>query len=287
MVLGLVAGAFGTIPDLDMLYAVTGLTGGLDGPAALSAGFWAAAEQSHRGATHSLVIGGLASGLAAVWVWRGPTGLPGHHGRWRVVVGGGLSIALVATTTWLSGPLTGAIMAVFLAAVATVARLGARAGLGGREVFAVAALGLLTHPFGDVFTGGPPAFLYPLDVEVLAGKVHLVADPTLSLLVPFFLELAVLWLGYLALADLRGWRGIGVRPAASLGGVGAGAVVVLPAPTLEHPSLFVATVLGLGTVGALIAWWTTADRDWRIAATALATITLAGLAYGAAYLVAG
>ena len=215
---GLLAGAFGLAPDVDILYAPIGLIGA-SGLLEAEAGFWAAGNVVHRGMTHSLLVGGAA-----------------------------------------------------------------------------AAVGLLSHPFGDLFTGGPPAFLYPLDGTLVAERVVLHPDPTLHLLAVFGLEVATMWAAavvYLHTTDRR--MADYVSPHATLGVGFAVAALVLPSPTLESPYRFVFGALGIGMVSGV-----SRPRQWRAvvsrpaaaerltaldaALTALATLTTALVAYGTLYL---
>lgn len=282
LAVGAVAGLFATLPDLDMLYAVGGLVGSLEGIFAASDAFWAAAGEVHRAVTHSVVVGLFAAaGFAG---WRG-------RADWRVgAVGIVVPAGLVSASVAVSGPVAGAVMGAFVLGGLAVALLGERLGFGIRTVFAAAVLGLVTHPFGDLLTGQPPALLYPLDLTVLGERVTLHADPTLHLLGAFFVELAVIWLAVAVLAHLRGHllRTL-VRPRAVLGVGYAAAVFAVPAPTLEVASPFVFTVLAVGVVGVPLR---TGDvvgrpvetRTLTAVVTGLTAVTLAALAYVAAYL---
>jgi len=282
LAVGLVAGLFAALPDVDMLYAVVGILGGMEGVFVTSDAFWDVANEVHRGATHSLVVGAVAAAGFAGWRARADP---------RLGTAGVLALAgLVAVTAAVGGPVPAAIIAVFVLAGIGVVALAGRFGFGARTVLAAAAVGLLSHPFGDVLAGPAPALLYPLDVTVLGGQVTLHADPTLHLLGAFFLELAMVWAALVVLAGLRGWHlRQHVNPRAALGLAYAGAVFAIPAPTVEVASPFVFSVLAVGLVGVPI------RRGWRrregarglvdAVTTALTAVTLAALAYGAAYLV--
>ena len=161
-----------------------------------------------------------------------------------------------------------------------------------------AAVGLLSHPFGDLFTGGPPDLLYPLDVTLVAERVVLHPDPALHLLAAFGLEIATMWAAaavYLHLTDRR--MAAHVRPHATLGLAFAGAALLLPPPSLDAPYRFVFGALGVGAVSGV----GTHPRNWRrflttdpdgrpltalgAALTALAALTAALVGYGSLYLV--
>ncbi|PSQ17790.1 metal-dependent hydrolase, partial [Halobacteriales archaeon QS_8_69_73] len=71
LAIGVLAGVFGLVPDVDILYAPIGLAGA--GAASLPAAetaFWATGNVIHRTATHSLVVGGAAAVAAGLWARR-------------------------------------------------------------------------------------------------------------------------------------------------------------------------------------------------------------------------
>lgn len=277
LTIGALAALFGTLPDIDMAYALFGLLSGAEGLFTASDAFWEAASLVHRTVTHSLVVGAVAA-----------AGFAGWHARSRPLALGGALVTLgglLAVVFFASGPLGAAMIALFLAGGLGIVRLARAAEFGTRPVFLVALLGLLTHPFGDMLTGTPPALLYPLDVVLVGERIALTADPTMNLLGAFFFELATLWLALLVYARLRGWRVRRlVQPRAALGAGYAVAVFLIPAPTLQLSWPFVFTVLGVGAVGAPLRRNRTRRTRWRTAATALAAVTLAALAYTGAYL---
>lgn len=281
---GLVAALFATLPDVDMLYAVGGLVGSLEGIFVASDAFWAAAHEVHRSATHSLAVGAVAAvGFGA---WRG-------RADWRLGAVAAAALAgVVAAGTAASGPVTGAVLAAFTLGGLGIASLAGRLGFGSGPVLAAAGLGLVTHPFGDLLTGAPPAVLYPLDVTVIGSRVALHADPTVHLLGAFFVELATIWIALFVLARLRGLSlGAHVRPRAVLGAGYAAAVFAVPAPTLAVASPFVFSVLAVGALGAPLRAVDRGNGRPRGATalvtvtTALTAVTLAALAYTTAYLV--
>lgn len=284
LAIALVAALFATLPDIDMLYAIGGLVGSLEGIFAASDAFWAAANEVHRSATHSLVVGIVASvGFAA---WRG-------RSDWRLaVVAGGTLAGIVVAGAAVSGPVTGAVLAAFALGGLGIASLAGRLGFGARAVFAAAGLGLLTHPFGDLLTGQPPLFMYPLDVAVVGSRVTLHADPTVHLLGAFFVELATIWVALFVLTQVRGLSlRSHVRPRAVLGAGYAAAIFAIPAPTLAVSSPFVFSVLAVGSLGVplraadRVAGGSGGRRVLVGVTTALAAVTIAALAYSTAYLV--
>lgn len=286
LTLGVAAGAFATVPDVDMAYALAGLAGasvagaGVGTPLALASAFWASSTVVHRAVTHSLVLAppaALAAGALAA-------GLRGDRRATPVALA--VVLPLVAVCGVASGPLAAAVMALFGSALCGVVALVVRWGdLGPREVAGTALVGLVSHPFGDLFTGEPPAFLYPLDLDPVAGRVALSTDPTLHLLGAFGLELVTAWLALLVVARLGGVRVL-PTPRATVGVGFAAALPVLPAPTLDLSYPFVFGVLAVGLLVLLVELVRddAPRRGLRAPLTAVTAVTLAWSAYTAAYL---
>jgi LexA-binding, inner membrane-associated putative hydrolase len=309
LTLGVLAGAFATVPDVDMLYALSGLvgeTGGVEG-------FWSASTLVHRGSTHSLLVGVMgalgfalcAAGLAS----QGPTERFLGSRRARPAAGLAALLVLVAVAGATSGPLGLAVMGAFVLAGLAVTTAAVRlTDFGPVAIGSAALVGLLSHPFGDLLTGEPPLFFYPLDVHPVAERVLLSADPTVHLLGAFGLELATIWLAaavYCRLTDRSILAHVHWR--AALGVAYAGAVLALPAPTVDSAYRFVFSVLAVGVVGpAPLARqvsrpFRAADRGWPAFGTVwtgwparsegvltplltgLAAITLAGLSFAVGY----
>lgn len=275
---GAVAGLFGAIPDVDIVYALVGLGAAVGGDVgALVAGFWEASTVTHRGVTHSVLLAGPAAAAFAGW--------PDRR------LAGPLAAGIVALALVVSGPLSALTAALFVVAGLSVGGLAGEV-FDRRTTFLLAAVGVGTAPFGDLLTGEPPVLFYPLEVVFVGERISPFVDPTLNLLVAFAAELAVLWIGLLTLLDLCDWRlrtHVGRR---AILGVGyAAAVVVLPAPTVDSSYQFVFSVLAVGIVGVTTPrWWRWArTRRGRppildAVATALAAVTVATGAYTTAYL---
>jgi membrane-bound metal-dependent hydrolase YbcI (DUF457 family) len=214
-------------------------------------------------------------------------GLIAYRGVARL---GGIAVLtgmVVATTTFVGALETG-VMVSFVAAGALVAAGARRVGVEPRHVLAAALVGVLTHPFGDLFTGTAPTLLYPFDVELLPTQVTLSADPTLHLLGAFALELATVWLALLVYLTVRDQPlRTHVRRRAVLGAGYAAAVVVLPPPTLSVSYHFVFSILAVGVVCGLAGFLASDLRRLRtrlaVLSTGLATVTVALVAYTAAY----
>lgn len=269
------AALFGTLPDVDVVYAPVGFLLDAD-PAAPVESFWVAGNQVHRGITHSLVV--AVPTAAAVGLLAGR--------RTPARVAGAATLAGVwALATLVSGALGSAVTLAFVAGAAGLTALARRYEVTPARAAGAALVGLSTHPFGDLLTGSPPALFYPFDAVLVAERVTLSPDATLHLLGAFWLELAVVWLAvaaYFRLTDRRVLAHV-ERPAA-LGVCYGGAALVLPPPTLAVSYHFVYTVLGTGLV-AVAATRPVARLSWSIGLTALAAVSVASVSYAVVYLV--
>ncbi|CQH58842.1 DUF457 family protein [Halobacterium hubeiense] len=277
LALGVAAGLFAAVPDVDMAYALVGLVA-VDptSPMAVAQSFWGASTVVHRAVTHSLVVAVPAAAAFAL--------APTH----RRLAAAALA-ALVGVVVAASGPLPAVIVGLFAAGGWLVARAAHAYRVRGASLFAVALFGLLSHPFGDLFTGEPPELFYPLGANAFDGRVALSADPTVHLLGAFGVELFAIWLGVAAALWLTGHRLTEhVNSRAAFGAAYALAVLVLPPPTIDASYQFVFSVVAVGFVGVV----PNPRFDGRplsmpslptALVTGLAAVTLAGLAYGVAY----
>jgi len=280
LVFGLAAAGFAVVPDVDMGYAVVGIADILANGAAFPEAFWAAGNVVHRGLTHSLVVGGVAATLFGLAATRGPL---------RLVAVGGLATG-VALGLSAFGPLEAAVLAFFALAGVLVAVVARRSGLEPRAVLGAALVGLLSHPFGDLFTGTAPTLLAPFDVRLLPELVELSSDPTIHLLAAFGIELTAIWLAVVVALHLQGLRlREHVHRRAALGVGYVGMVFVVSPPTLAMSYEFVGSVLAVGLLGVVndlpIPTIPPVESRLTVGVTGLAAVTVAWLAYAAGYLV--
>lgn len=275
--LGVVACAFGFAPDIDMLYAPVGLFAGADTLLSRAENFWAASTVVHRTVTHSLIVGSGAALAAAAWA---------RNETLSRIAGIALLGIIIAGTYLVSGGLAAVIALAFAVVVLAIATTARRLDFGPRPVLGAALFGLLSHPFGDLFTGTPPQFLYPFDVTLIQERIVLSPSPTLHLLGAMGIELATILLAVIIFCSLteRQFRDH-VEPWAALGICYAGATLTVPPPTLDVSYPFVFSILGVGVVGA-------APRlnprrlDWLTAViTALTTVIIAALTYAVTYII--
>jgi len=303
--LAVLAAAFATLPDIDIIYAPVGLLGATSGVFDAATAFWQTGNVVHRVLTHSVVLAPVVAVVAGLWSVRS-TASTRSRSRGATVAALTVAGGIVAVSTAFSGGLGGVIVAAFVLGALAIAQVASRYGVRPLEIVAVATVALVSHPFGDVFTGEPPATFYPLDIVVFTERVTLHPDPTLHLLAAFFIELGIVWLAVLAYHDLRG-RGVrnSVSPRAAVGTGYAIAALTIPAPTLASSYHFVFSVLAVGLVGPLEVrpgrtrqtvtdgGSETHDRLRRLGlcdrltagVTALSAITLAALGYTGAYLI--
>lgn len=306
--LAVLAGVFATLPDVDIVYALVGLLEGHSGALAAASAFWQTGNVVHRVVTHSLVVAPVVALSVALWSFRGS---PDARLRQRLGQAAAVGIlgVLVLVTTTLSGGLAGGIMAIFAVGALAIAQVASRHGVGPAAMGSVALVALVSHPFGDVFTGEPPAMGYPLDVTLVAERVTLHPDPTLHLLAAFFLELAAIWLAVAAYHHLQGRRlRDSIAKRATVGFGYAAAAVAVPAPTLDSSYQFVFTALAVGIVGPVRLRFRRGSRSRSASGdgtgtpsrsvparlglsdattaivTGLTAITLAGVAYTLVYL---
>lgn len=282
LALGIAAGAFATVPDVDMAYALVGLV--QTGPAGvwtMTNAFWGSATEVHRTITHSFVLAVPAAVAFAAFA---------HRSRAVRATGIAVVVTMAAYVGTIDGGLAAAIASLFGVAGLGVAAVARRYDLTATDVLGVALFGLLSHPFGDTITGYPPGFFYPFDYQPMDGRIALAADPTIDFIAVFAVELATIWLAVWVVHWLYGERiRDRIEPRAGIGLGYAGAALLLPPPSLKLSYQFVYSVLAVGFVGAapprfrLRRW---SDRDWTDAVvTGLAAVSLATAAFTVAYLV--
>jgi membrane-bound metal-dependent hydrolase YbcI (DUF457 family) len=284
LAVGVLAGAFAVTPDLDVVYAPIGLFVGQGAGAGAGwvEGFWTASAATHRGATHSLVVGAALAGAASGWTL---------GGRPRIAAAA-VVVASAALTVALAGALAGTVVLLAGVGCLGLAGVAARRGVDARVTAGAALVGLLTHPFGDLFTGRVPPLLFPLSVP-LPDLVVLSSDPTVHLLGAMGVELAALWAGVVVAARLSASRVRDlVSPGAALGVLTVPLVLALavPPPTLAVSYRFVFLAVGVGAVAGLATLVARRDPGGArtggasAAVTGLAAVTLGTAAYLAAYL---
>ena len=166
LTLGVVAGAFATLPDVDVVYAlITTDGGGSVRPGVLRD----AANSVHRSVTHSLIVAAIAGPALGAWSSR-------RERRARRLALGAL-VAVVAVAVAVSGARGGIVMGAFVAGgLAAASACHRRTDLPPGPVGVAATVGFASHPYGDLLTGQPPRLFYPFDTSVSSAR--LVLHPT-------------------------------------------------------------------------------------------------------------
>ena len=270
---GAVAAVASVLPDLDVGYAVgTYAVAVADGTPIGWEAFWGVANATHRVVTHTLPSVGVATlwfGAAVALARRrgaadGRGGAPAGRAASAVLVGAaavGAALVLPAFRTAVS-PSAAVVAGVFLGCVAAAGWVVAsRTRLSTAGATAAAGVGVVSHPFGDVFLAAPPPFRSPFGPATSAGRVSLAADPTLDILGVLFVELAAVWAGIVVFARLYGGvvgRGGRLRdaidPRAAAGVAYAPAAGVLPRPTIVDAHVLGATIVPFAAVVGAWAW---------------------------------
>lgn len=245
--LAVFAGAFAIIPDVDMLYGIKGLFVALEsGLNGFPGTFWDISNRVHRGLSHSLVTGLVAA-----------VGFTTYFIRSKKPVAVAFT-GLLVVSAFVFEDFIGAVVMFAFSLIGLKLAEAAKGCMNGREFFSVAAAGLLSHPFGDVFTGTPPELLFPLTDSTGISKVALSQDPVLNLLSIFGLEIS---LGLTSLVLVLYLKDISIKdsisPAIALGGLYGFAYFFLPAPTLAVSYSFVFSILGFSAVA------TSAGTSWE------------------------
>lgn len=236
--LALFAGGFAIIPDVDMIYGIKGIVLGLEsGLTGFPGTFWTVSNRVHRGLSHSLVTGLVASiGFTAYFI------------RNKISVASAVTCVLVAMA-FIFEDFVGAVVMLTFSVIGLALAEKAQGKISSKEFFLVAGLGLLSHPFGDFFTGTPPELLFPLTDAFRETRIVLNQDPVLNLISIFGLELS---LGLSALILGLYLKEIPVKekisPLVAVGGLYGFVFYLIPAPTLAASYSFVFSILGYGVI---------------------------------------
>jgi hypothetical protein len=137
-----------------------------------------------------------------------------------------------------------------------------RENIGFKEFIGAMSFGLLSHPFGDVFTGTPPDFFYPLPFELIQERVLISQDPSLNLLAVFGLELLLIWTGivvYLYLSDRSLMEEFSFLSVAGM--LYGASSFLISSPSLSKPYPFVFSILIFSALVTAVIWFFAGNRD--------------------------
>lgn len=276
--IGFFAAAFAALPDIDLVFASGELINIFSSGAGFIDSFWAASEAFHRGITHTL-LGAAVSAAAFIF----------YRDRASSAAAVAVVILLTVFGSVLGGLLPGVIMALFSLAGLILSHVSIRY-LGREEFIPAVLIGLLLHPFGDVFTGVPPDFFFPLGLNLLESRIVLNQDPVLNLISILLLELLILFLAVLTAImlkeeDLRSH----LTPAPLLGMIYIPLYFIVPEPTLSSAYIFVFLAVSLGFIANFLTHLLNGtDSEGHIinlhSLNFVLTFIVASFSYAAAYL---
>lgn len=188
--LATVAGTAALLPDIDILFPLVSLISVT--PFTISElvnQFWTVSGERHRLATHSLIILGSGTILAfAQMHFSEPTR------KYSI---------LLATLAVFLLPLSLAVQlltaTIFTSVYILITRKPDSSSI--NEITLAFSFGAFIHPFGDMFTGTPPAFFYPF-TNIIGLSRWTIADSTIQFGLVFILEIGSLIAALYLLAHL-------------------------------------------------------------------------------------
>lgn len=274
LVLGLFAGGLAVLPDLDIVYALKGLTTLLL-PGSVLESFWSASKIIHRGISHSLVTGFIAATLFTLGYEK------------NSYIGNILSTVFLGVFAFMLDGWIGAGVLALYGAVGAVLATYAEKYISRKELYIVSLIGLLSHPFGDILTGTPPQFLYPFNIELIGSRIPLSTDPTINIILVLILEIliiltGILFMAYLKEKDLKSF----ITKIPLLGLFYGFTSLFIPDPTLSNAYTFVFSILGYGlTVSLVQSLYTGNFKDYfQVSIAALLTVLVSAVSYLVIYL---
>ncbi|WP_256301175.1 metal-dependent hydrolase [Haloarchaeobius salinus] len=288
LVLAAVAGGFGMVPDIDTVYTLyVALNARPENLFPVTESLWGHTDswKIHRKLTHSLVVGVLGT----LYV-----GLLGYVSEATSEPSRLLALSVPTVGLFAVGYLTHdrlglGLLVLYLVGLTVVGSLAFSQGVPPVLNGAAAAIGLLTHPFGDFFMGIPPTLLYPLTDAGPSSKLAVAADPTVNLVSLFLIEVLLAWFALWTICHVHDRRVAEfVSPLAALGVLFAATVPYIEPPTLQYAYRFAGGVILLGlAVGLLLRQLTVRSSRWEQRmtglSTALATVSVALLAWLGGY----
>lgn len=247
------AGLFALVPDIDIIYAwkeivllfSSGFTNFADS-------FWATSSLTHRGVTHTLLAGTVGATAFSMYFWRQ---------KRHVAL---LSAGMLFMTGLLIGTGLEAVLMLAYAGLGLLLTRLASEHMDLGEFAAVSAFGLLSHPFGDIFTGVPPQMFFPFTPGILETRIFFFQAPVLNLLAVFSIELSLMAAGLAVYSMVSGANILQRLHPAVMGGFLFGLVApFIPPPTLGSPYVFVSSLVGLSGATSTYASVTQSGKNWR------------------------
>lgn len=239
LVIASIAAVFSLVPDIDILLPLAISSNSITSPEAVVSNFWAASTQYHRGVTHSLLTTLSGSIFAVGSFYRDSVS--------KLFFSFSIVISLIGAV--FSAQLF--VLGIFWLSVVTISIFIRRnTSLSLRDIAVSSSIGLLSHPFGDIFTGEPPAFLYPFNLSFIETRVTFASEPTTHFFILFFIELALSLAAIAIFYKLKygvAFRPIGIKPASSFI-LAIPFLFFLPLPTVDSnywPTVIAVLLSGL------------------------------------------
>lgn len=242
----IISGIYGLVADLDIVFAFVETILVIVNTGNISIDkFWDISRNFHRQSTHSLFVGTLSIiGIVIQSTYIDDSTNPYDNIGFDFII----SIAVGSLIGFLTGTLARGILVsgLFVFCVLSITRaILFQISFNKHIVFVSAVIGILSHPFGDIFTGAPPEFFYPL-YEINLERIVLFTNETLNLSVLFLFESLLVVLLILVYANGKNitLNMIRITPLAA---VISGLIIsyVIPSPSINNPYQFVSSILVL------------------------------------------
>ncbi|WEL19619.1 metal-dependent hydrolase [Candidatus Nanohalococcus occultus] len=271
------AAAFSIVPDIDIVYALTAVSMFMEGTSVFVETFWKSSSQIHRGITHSLITGIIGAATSTLCFKTKNLDLEIFTVFTSFAVG-----------ITLGGFVTGFVLVLYVFSALFLARFTSDR-LTVKWFFIAAFIGLISHPFGDLFTGTPPRFFYPLSLNFLTERIVLIGQPVLNLLAVFFIELSTVIAAVFCFGYLKGFSFRDQLDGKILFSCFFGLTAFLiQAPTHESSYQFVYSLVGFSLLGSgtatSLSGRTGVERNYFFAVNLVSAAALASISYLAAYL---
>lgn len=229
LMLGLFAGFFAVLPDLDIIYAFKTFIQFALAPEFMEA-FWENSQVIHRGISHSLVTGFIAATLFSLGYEK------------NSLIGNIFSSIFLGVFAFIVSGWIGAFVMALYGIVGGFLSSKAEEYISRKKLYGVSLLGLLTHPFGDLFTGSPPQLLYPLKLELIPSRLAIFAEPTLNLVTLVIIELVLVASGLYLINLLKDIKFQIKNPSITTAITYALTALVISPPSIQNPYIYLVTL---------------------------------------------
>ena len=184
----IISGIYGLVADLDIMFTFVETIIIIVNTGNISIDkFWDISRTFHRQSTHSLFVGFLS----IIWIaiqstYISNTTKPYDNIPFDYIISIGCGLVMgFMIDDFARGILVSGLFVFCILSITRLVRF--RIPSNKRVVFVSAVIGILSHPFGDIFTGTPPEFFYPI-YQIGLERIVLFANETLNLSVLFLFE---------------------------------------------------------------------------------------------------